>query len=346
MYFKNFIFIVLFLAVFGCGGDPIFQKKHFVFGTMIDIKIYGEDETKANNVTNEIIEEFNRLNMLLHPWEESLINKINLSISKGNPIHIKNKEVISIIEDSKSLQNKTHNLFNPAIGKLVSLWGFHSDTFKNLLPNKTKILDLVKSSPSMMNISINNNILKSSNKDVQIDLGGYAKGYALDRAKKIIKSNNVKNALINIGGNILAIGKHGNRKWVVAIQHPRKPNAIAYMPLDPGWAIGTSGDYQKYFIKNNNRYSHLINPKTGFPSNNSQSATILMPPSINVGVLSDVLSKPLFIAPEDKKIDFAKGLNIEYFLIITKDGSIIISKKLQEKINWFDKTYKKIISSH
>ena len=117
----------------------------------------------------------------------------------------------------------------------------------------------------MQSIRIENGILKSNNKNIQIDLGGYAKGYALDQAKKILKNNNVNNALINIGGNILAFGKYGERNWVVGIQNPRKPNVLATIALKPGWAIGTSGDYQRYIMVNNQRYSHLINPKTGYP---------------------------------------------------------------------------------
>ena len=133
---------------------------------------------------------------------------------------------------------------------------------------------------------------------------------------------------------------------MVGIQNPRKPNVLATIALKPGWAIGTSGDYQRYIMVNNQRYSHLINPKTGYPEIKTQSATILLPPSDDSGALSDVFSKPLFIAKRENKINFAKLLNIKYFLIMMDDDSILISESLNNEINWEDDIDKKNITIH
>ena len=339
--------IVYFLIglLMGCGDNKTHQSKDFIFGTLIDIKIYGESKIDAEKVSNEIFFEFHRLHKLLHPWEKSLITDINTAISQNKSIPINNDEVITIISNAQRLETQTQNLFNPSIGRLIKLWGFHSNDYnQETIPNKETIQKLVSSNPLIQSIKIKNGILKSNNKDVQIDLGGYAKGYALDQAKIILANNNVDNALINIGGNIMAFGKHGERDWVVGIQNPRKPNLLATITLKPGWAIGTSGDYQRYIMVNNQRYSHLISPKTGYPSNNTQSATVLIPPSKGSGVLSDVFSKPLFIASKENKIKMANLLNIKQFLIIMDNGSILISESLNKKINWEDDIDKKNIT--
>ena len=335
MHLNNILIIILLASLLGCGENKTYNQKDFVFGTMIDIKIHGESEINSKKVSTEIINEFHRLHRLLHPWEKSLITDINNAISKKIPITINNNEVISILTDAKNLEIKTQSLFNPAIGKLIKLWGFHSNEYnQEVIPSHNAIGNLVSSNPSMKSIKIERKVLKSNNHDVQIDLGGYAKGYALDQAKKILTKNNIKNALINIGGNILAFGKHGEREWVVGIQNPRKPSAIATVSLKPGWTIGTSGDYQRFIIIDNQRYPHLINPKTGYPENKTRSATILVPPSPNSGVLSDVFSKPLFIASPKSKINMAKLLNIKDFLVIMDDEKIFISESLNKKIIW------------
>jgi len=339
--------IVYFLIglLMGCGDNKTHQSKDFIFGTLIDIKIYGESKIDAEKVSNEIFFEFHRLHKLLHPWEKSLITDINTAISQNKSIPINNDEVITIISNAQRLETQTQNLFNPSIGRLIKLWGFHSNDYnQETIPNKETIQKLVSSNPLMQSIKIKDGILKSNNQNVQIDLGGYAKGYALDQAKKILKQNNVKNALINIGGNILAFGRHGERDWVVGIQNPRKPNALASIVLKSGWTIGTSGDYQRYIMVNNQRYSHLINPKTGYPESKTQSATVLIPPSKNSGILSDVFSKPLFITSKEDKANMAKLLDIKYFLIIMDDDSILISKSLSEEINWEDDIDKKNIT--
>ena len=335
MHLNSLLILFLTASLLGCGDSKIYHEKDFIFGTMIDIKIYGESKINAAKVSTEVFQEFHRLHRLLHPWEKSLITDINDSISKKKSIAINNNEVISILTDAKNLEAITQSLFNPAIGKLINLWGFHSNEYNQaVIPNPDTIKNLVSSKPSMKSIKIDNKILQSNNHNIQIDLGGYAKGYALDQAKKILTKNDIKNALINIGGNILAFGKHGEREWVVGIQNPRKPNAIATVSLKPGWTIGTSGDYQRFITINNQRYPHLINPKTGYPENKTQSATILIPPSKNSGVLSDVLSKPLFIANSENKINIARLLSIKDFLIIMNNDSIFISESLSNKIKW------------
>ena len=340
---KIFPYLLVFFLL-SCSDNKIHQEEDFIFGTIISIKVYGEPKIKSEKVSNEIFNEFHRLHKLLHPWKKSLITDINIKILNNESISLNNDEIISILKEAQYLEKKTQGLFNPAIGKLIELWGFHKDDYNlDTMPNQVKIKNLLLSKPSMQSLTIKNKILKSNNRDVQIDLGGFAKGYALDQAKKILLDNNIKNALINIGGNIIAFGKHGDRDWIVGIQNPRKPNTIATINLKSGWSIGTSGDYQRYIIINNQRYSHLINPKIGYPENKTQSATILIPPSKNSGTLSDVLSKPLFIAKEKDKIKLANSLNIDNFLIIMENGSILISESMNKDINWEDGIDKKNI---
>jgi FAD:protein FMN transferase len=119
--------------------------------------------------------------------------------------------------------------------------------FKPTKIDEETINNLVKANPQMTDIVVNDGKVFSKNSAAQLDFGGYAKGYALDSALVYLQKQGVKNALINIGGNIIGRGKHGEKPWRVGIQHPRKPNAIAVVNLESGWAIGTSGDYQRYY---------------------------------------------------------------------------------------------------
>jgi thiamine biosynthesis lipoprotein len=124
----------------------------------------------------------------------------------------------------------------------------------------------------------------------------------------------------------------------VGIQHPRKPNAIAMLDLESGWAIGTSGDYQRYFELNGKRYCHIINPNSGYPIQNVQSVTVLIPPQIkNTGVLSDVASKPIFIAEAEARSAAAKGMQIENYLIIESGNKLLVSPSMSQRISWLDK---------
>ena len=133
----------------------------------------------------------------------------------------------------------------------------------------------------------------------------------------------------------MAIGQHGSKPWRVGIQDPRGAQAIAKVDLLDGWAIGTSGDYQRYFINDGKRYCHLIDPFTGYPVQGGYSATVLIEPSQNAGTLSDVLSKPLFISKKEDRKDIAKKLRIYHYLII-EDKHISMTKAMADKIQFLN----------
>jgi FAD:protein FMN transferase len=242
-----------------------------------------------------------------------------------------------MIADATQLSGLSKGAFNPAIGRLIETWGFHHDEFKPIKIDRNKINSLVHANPQMTDIIIQNGKVFSSNPAVQLDLGGYAKGYALDIALAYLHKQGVKNALINIGGNIIALGKHGKKPWRVGIQHPRKPNAIASLDLESGWAIGTSGDYQRYFELDGKRYCHIIDPATGYPVQGVQAVTVLIPPQINAGTLSDVASKPIFIAKPESRAEVAKMMNVENFLIIESANKILVSAAMAKQLTWLDK---------
>jgi thiamine biosynthesis lipoprotein len=178
--------------------------------------------------------------------------------------------------------------------------------------------------------------VRSNNKAAQLDLGGYAKGYALDRAAVILRKQGIHNALVNIGGNVLALGQRGKRPWRVGLQHPRKPGALAALELHDGEAIGTSGDYQRYFELDGKRYCHLIDPRSGYPAQGVQAATVLTR-GPRAGVLSDAVSKPLFIAGVDGWRVAAAQMNLHEAMLVDGQGNIHLTAALQKRLEFTDK---------
>lgn len=144
---------------------------------------------------------------------------------------------------------------------------------------------------------------------------------------------------MNIGGNIIALGQRGNRPWQVGIQHPRQPGSLAMLSLQDGWAIGTSGDYQRYFERDGKRYCHIIDPRTGAPAQGTQSVTVLIPPAEHAGVLSDVASKPIFIASASvqDRLDAARRMQIQNFLVVDAQGQVIVSEPMNKRLHWLKK---------
>lgn len=333
-------------SVRACNREPLYHSQSYVFGTLVDISIYGETDDHASKLANHVLQDFQQLHNQLHAWkplannQPSDLGALNIAFSQGQAPIVISPQLANMLTDATNLSIRSQGLFNPAIGHLIGTWGFQRDEFSVVNIDDEKIKALVKANPRMTDIVIQNNSVYSTNPAVKLDLGGYAKGYALDMAAEYLRKQQVKNALINIGGNIIAIGQHGNQPWRVGIQHPRKPLAIAALDLPNGWAIGTSGDYQRYFTLAGKRYCHIIDPRTGYPVQHTQAVTVLIPPQISAGVLSDVASKPIFIETAENKTKAAAMLGIHYFMVIDQQSSIFVSKDMQQKLHWLDTNLK------
>ena len=319
-----------------CTKEPIYRQQSYVFGTLVEVTIWGENDARAQEVIGKVLREFDRLHKELHAWQPSELTKVNDAIAKGEAINT-TAELAVILRDAAKLSALSNGTFNPAIGQLIALWGFQNDEFKPVVPESEKIKALVNAKPRMADLQFDGTKISSKNRAVKIDLGGYAKGYALDRAVDILKKESVQNALINIGGNIIAMGERGNRPWRIGIQHPRKPSAIAAMDIYDGEAIGTSGDYQRYFEKDGKRYCHIIDPATGMPVENVQSVSVVAKKGTQPGVMSDVASKPIFIASVDKWRDAAKTMGIDLVLRVDGKGEVDVTTLMTKRLAFDDK---------
>lgn len=336
-------FLLLFLLS-SCGREPLYHSQSYVFGTLVDVSIYGETDERARQLAEHIQQDFQNLHNRLHAWKPISANQpselqlLNAAFEQTNkPIEI-SPDLAAIIADASQLSEKSKGLFNPAIGHLIGTWGFQRDEFTPVVIDESAIKNLMHVQPKMSDIVLNGNTAYSTNPAVKLDLGGYAKGYALDVAANYLRKQGVKNALINIGGNVIALGKHGETPWRIGIQHPRQPTAIATVDLADGWAVGTSGDYQRFFMQGEQRYCHIIDPRTGYPAQQTQSVTVLVPPQpanqSQAGVLSDVASKPIFIEAPENRSQAAHALGIQSFMVIDAQSNIVVSKKMVGKLNW------------
>lgn len=347
---RSVMLLLLSLLLSACGKELIYQEQGYVFGTLVEVTVYGTDEVHAKQGIAEVMHEFQRLHDLLHAWKPSELSSLNTAIAQGKRQSV-SAELAAMLQDAAQLSSQSEGLFNPTIGGLIQTWGFQADDFKAVLPDEKKIAALVKANPQMKDLAFTTECsptprsspdgrgvcVASRNRAIKLDLGGYAKGYALDRAAALLKQQGIRNALINIGGNVLAIGQHGERKWRVGIQHPRTPGPMATVELKDGEAIGTSGDYQHYFMLGGKRYCHLIDPRTGQPVQGVQAVTVLTH-GARAGVLSDAASKPLFVSGSYGWRNAAQKMNISEALLIDDSGTVHLTTAMQKRLEFTDKS--------
>jgi len=323
------ILLIFFTFLSGCESEPqTRQAKFFAFGTEIDVSLYDVDTENANNTIDALEQAFANVNNDWHAWQPSTLSNINQAINKGLPIAIK-PDAAELILLAKTLANDSQNLFNPAAGKLFELWGFHQDNWyeSHPPPAQTEIDHWLSNTPTMNDIHIANGQLTSTNTEVKLGFGGFAKGFAVDAAIKALAQQGITNAIVNIGGDLRAMGSHGKRPWIIGIRHPRHQGIIASIALNGDESVFTSGDYERFFQYEGKRYSHIIDPRTAYPAEQATSVTVL---HTNASI-ADAAATALFVAGNEWPT-IAKSMGITHIMLVRPDGEIEMSPQMEKRI--------------
>mgnify|MGYP001319031325 FL=1 len=328
-----FLALLFALALAACNRTPIQQQEAYVFGTRVEVLVVDAEPAQGRAAIATVLREFDRLHRAYHAWQPSELTALNEAIAAGRP-HTVTPELAALIREAQELSRQGHHLFDPGIGRLIALWGFQADEFKAELPDPAAIAAWRAGHPSIADLTVEGTTVTSRNRQVALDFGGYLKGVALDRAAAILKAQGIRNALINIGGNILALGSKEGRKWKVGVQHPRQPGPLATIELEDGEAIGPTGDNQRNFEVGGKRNPHLLDPRSGYPADHTQAIAVVIPPGERSGTLSDATSKPIFIAGRGGWREAARDEGVSQVLRVDADGSLQATADLVRRLQF------------
>ncbi|WP_321326219.1 FAD:protein FMN transferase [Thiomicrorhabdus sp.] len=323
--------ILPFTLLSGCQSEelPATKGSLVVFGTFVEIIVYDKDIASAQKAITQVEDKFRVMHKEWHAWEKGgIVSKIDQAIKEQKPIKVA-QSVKDFIVKSQQLSQESQGLFDPGIGSLIGLWGFHSEEWKGPPPSEQKIKDWLKSKPSIADISFKGDVLTSSNKDVRLDFGGNAKGLAIDIALDTLEKAGVKNALVSIGGDMKVIGNKNHQAWSIGIESPTNPKtAIAQIALNSGESIVTSGTYQRYFDWKGQRYSHILDPNTGYPAESFSSVTVIHPDAIT----ADSAATALLIAGPNNWLKIAKSMGVTQAFCIDQSGKIYQTPSMAKRI--------------
>jgi thiamine biosynthesis lipoprotein len=270
-----FLFSALIFLALGC-GKPLFRDSEFTMGSFVEV-ISPDPRAKAI-----VFNEFNRLDKVFNLFDD------NSELSRLNRTGglIASEDLFAILVKSKEFYEVSAGAFDVTVEPLSLLW--KRAIKKSELPKEDDIkdaLDLVGF--DSVYLDENTRQVRFLKFGVKIDLGGIAKGYAVDKAVSKLKEAGVSSAVVNAGGNMYCLGANSSKAWRVGIQDPRvAKNLIRKIELkDSG--VSTSGDYEQFFVFQNKRYSHIINPKTGYPAESGIiSATVVAGGALTADALS------------------------------------------------------------
>lgn len=314
--------VLVLLAVVLLGGcerpPPVHKETLYVFGTLVEVTLYDVDPETGAAAVAELEVLFRRLHRDWHAWEPGLLSDLNRAIARGEPFEVP-ADLAGLIRISKRYAEQSEGLFDPAVGSLVALWGFHSDDPEaGRRPDFDAIRALVATAPSMRDVTVEGTRVSSRNPAVQLDFGAVAKGLALDRAVANLKKRGIADAIVNAGGDLNVIGRPGDRHWKVAIRDPVTWGAVATIDAKDGEAVYTSGNYARFREIEGVRYAHIIDPRTGMPVDRIVSATVIH----DSGATADAAATALAVAGPDDWPRIARRMGIDLALLIDAEGTV------------------------
>jgi len=303
-----------------------FQRSEYIMGTIFDITAEGGDESLLEETSKKAFAEIKRIDELMSRYkagsEVSLVNK-NAGIA---PVRV-GQELIEVLKEGRRVSELSEGAFDVTIGPLSSLWGF--DEEKKIVPSaeeideQRRLVDYRK-----LKIDETASTIYLEEKGMMIDVGGVAKGYALKKAMKVFEDSGIKDVIINAGGNLNLRGGKKGKSWKIGIQDARDEKNLLGVLNITETSVSTSGDYQRFFIKDGVRYHHILDPKTGFPAKGLVSVTV-------VGrneAMTDAMSTAVFVLGLEKGADLMKRVGAEG-IIVRDDGKITVSDGLKDKFS-------------
>jgi thiamine biosynthesis lipoprotein len=336
-----FLTVLLLGLLSACQSGPKEYRTTLLnWGTLIDISFWGVEKTKADAVIAEVEIDLQYMNYAWHAWQPGPIGRINMLLQTTRPFSA-NPSVLGPIIQARELAIASDHLFNPAISELIKLWGFHDDLPHGPPPSVEKIQQLLKQNPRMDDITINNVRMQSKNPYVKLDLGGVAKGYGIEQIMTLIKNHGIQNAIVNAGGDLKAIGRHGDRPWRVGIRDPfNKEGVIASLAVADGESVFTSGNYERYYEYEGKRYHHIIDPRTGYPAQGTSSVTVIH----SDATTADAAATALFVAgPKDWR-RIARQMGISAVMLVDDKGKIYVTPQMKDRLEFSNPAVKLIVS--
>jgi thiamine biosynthesis lipoprotein len=331
---KITVAILFGFLLLSCQQKPELTESHdsiLAFGTFVEVTLVNLSPEDRQVVIKQIEKELGYYHFAFHPWKSGPTGRTNQLLAATGEF-TSNPSLIPLLQKSKMLEKQSKGLFNPAIGQLVKLWGYHDESppENGPIPSDAAIQAILDQKPSLQGITIHGVRVTNTNPVNKLDFGGIAKGYAIDLILKHIQEMGVKDAIISTGGDLKVIGKHGNKAWHIGIRDPRSDGVIASLDLQDNEAAFTSGDYERFYKLEGKRYHHILDPRTGQPARNSQSVTVIH----NDAALADAAATALFVAGPEQWLEIAASMGIQQAMLIDRDGKIHITEALAKRVTF------------
>ena len=296
-------------------------------GSQLQLSAWTTDEKRAFEVFDQVHREFDRLENLLSVWKDGS-DVVRINNNAGiTPVKV-SRETLEVLTAARQASELTRGKFDITFGALSDIWRFDHDQ-DNVIPDRSLIETRLKRIDyRAVEIDATAGTAFITRPGTRIHLGGIGKGYAIDRAVAMLKARGLTDFMIQFGGDLYVAGTNGGKPWKLAIADPRGSHEpFATVQMSDG-TFSTSGDYERFFMKDGKRYHHLIDPDFGEPAMWSRSVTIVT----NRAVMADVLSTGVFIMGPGEGMKLVEELPDVEAVIVTAENEVLVSSGLNGRL--------------
>lgn len=309
-------------------------------GTQVQLSLLASSPQQAAQLSADIERTLRQQGIDWYPWTEDPkgeLKLLNAALARGDS-QVVSPPLAQLLEQALQLHRRSEGYFDPAVAPLTQAWGFASLNTSPLLntqagaaPSQDLLERWRTNRPTLADLRINGARISSSRRDLQLDLGAIAKGFALQRALQQLRRAGCDNAMLNMGGQIGVMGSVlAGQLATVAIADPRRVTPLANLHLAAGESISTSGDYERFTEQDGRRIHHLLDPHTGMPVTHTEAVTVIS----NDPTLADAASTALMAAGPDNWQRIARQLGIREVLRVDATGAIEVTAALYARLQW------------
>jgi thiamine biosynthesis lipoprotein len=319
----------------GCRGaeTPVYTIQFVAFDAAVDLSIVGKLKDDAQAAAAEVEQDFLFIAHATNPWKPGPMTRVNELLPTGEPFAVP-PSLLALLRQAQALSLESQGLFNPAIGHLYRLWGFHTKEPEcRPPPAKAAIERLVEAHPSMGDLYLDGIMLQSDNPAVRLDFDAIVVGYAMDLAMENLQAHGIRHALINVAGDVRTMGDRAGRPWRVPVRRGSGAGVLGILDVVGDMAVFTSSEYARNFIYDGKIYHDVLDPRTGYPAAGIQAVTVLVEGSAAV---ADAAADALMVAGIDGWQDMAARLGVRHVLLIDDAGTVHMTPAMAERIELID----------
>lgn len=325
--------LILVLALGACRDrTPVMTTRFNAFGTQVDLSLVGISQERARQAAALIEQDFGYLERDWHPWSPGPMGRVNQLIRSGESF-VAPPSIMPLVRLGKRFEAQSDGLFNPAIGHLMELWGFHRDQLLSHQPPTTEeITRLVASSPSMSQVDIGGLELRGHNPALRLDFSAIAKACAIDLSIDHLLDTGVKNALLQAGGALRAIGDRSGQPWRIPIRRASGSGVLAILPIRRNESVVTTADYERNFIFEGALYHATLDPRTGWPASGTRAVTVVHTDTATAAAAATAL----FVAGPGEWPGVAEKMGVRYVLLLDTRGRVHMNPAMARRIELVD----------